>query len=90
MKTKTRLWLRSVASAFITGSAGAIGSFLGVSVAHEAGVDVPTLNLQALGIIALSSGLVGAAAYLRQSPLPPADDEAEVPISNRPNPNQPL
>ena len=64
------VWLRGLFAALIGGATTAGGAWLGMAAAHAAGVDVPTLNFKALGIIMLSAGLVSAFAYLSKSPLP--------------------
>jgi hypothetical protein len=35
------------------------------------GINITQLNLKQLGVITLAGGVVGAAAYLKQSPVPP-------------------
>jgi len=64
------LWLYGLVSGFIGGGATALVSWLGMAGAKSVGVNVPDLNLQAVGIIFLSGGIMAAAAYLKQSPLP--------------------
>jgi hypothetical protein len=66
-----RIWIRGLVAAFIGGGASAFSTDQGMSLAQRIGIDVPTLNLKALGIVFLSAGLSSAAAYLKQSPLPP-------------------
>lgn len=67
-----RSWLRGLIAAFIGGAANAITN---VIVAPE------TFNFQngkaKLATAALVSGLFMAAAYLKQSPIPPEDSEPE-------------
>jgi len=66
-------WLKGIAAAAIAGSAnGVITGFAAV------GIDPQHFNLQAglhstlaiAGVSALMSGIIGVAAYLKQSPLP--------------------
>lgn len=65
------IWLRGLLAAFIGGGASALTADQGLQMAQRLGVDVPSLNLKALGIVALSAGIYNAALYLKQSPLPP-------------------
>ncbi len=67
------LWLKGLAAAAIAGAAnGVITGFAAV------GIDPEHFNLQAglratlaiAGVSALMSGMIGVAAYLKQSPLP--------------------
>lgn len=67
------LWLKGLAAAAIAGAAnGVITGFAAV------GIDPTHFNLQAglrptlaiAGVSALMSGIIGVAAYLKQSPLP--------------------
>jgi hypothetical protein len=68
------LWAKGLAAAAIAGAAnGVITGFAAV------GIDPSHFNLQAglkptlaiAGVSAVMSALIGAAAYLKQSPLPP-------------------
>lgn len=67
------LWLKGILAAAIAGAAnGVITGFAAV------GIDPTHFNLQAglkatlaiAGVSALMSGIIGVAAYLKQSPLP--------------------
>lgn len=73
-----RIWMRGLVAAFIGGGASALTTDQGMSLAQRFGVDVPTLNIKALGIVFLSAGLSSAAAYLKQSPLPVAAPDADA------------
>jgi hypothetical protein len=73
------LWAKGLLAAAIAGSAnGIITGFAAV------GIDPGHFNLQAglrptlaiAGVSAVMSGIIGVAAYLKQSPLP-ADDQAQ-------------
>jgi hypothetical protein len=68
-----QIWLRGILAAGIAGGAnGVITGFAAV------GIDPQHFNLQAglrstlaiAGVSALMSGIIGVAAYLKQSPLP--------------------
>lgn len=65
-----RAWLHGLGAAFIGGGASAIAADQGLVLAQRMGVDVPMLNLKALAIVFLSSGIINAALYLKASPLP--------------------
>jgi hypothetical protein len=64
-------WLRGVVAAFISGASTSFLSALGVSGAQAVGITMPSLTFGQMGVIALVGGLVGLAAYLKQSPIPP-------------------
>lgn len=70
MTTKTKKWLHGLGSAVITGLSTSGLSALGVQGAQAVGVNVASLNLSQMGVIALVGGAIGAMAYLKQSPLP--------------------
>lgn len=63
-------WLYGLASGAITGSATTALSVLGVSAVDSAGLQVKQFDLRQIIILILVSGIVGAASYLKQSPLP--------------------
>lgn len=72
-----RTWVHGLGAAFITGAANAGLGWMGMSAAKGVGMDVPVLNFKALGILCLAGGIPGALAYLKQSPLPPEEVDAE-------------
>ena len=74
MMHSLELWAKGLLAAAIAGAAnGVITGFAAV------GIDPAHFNLQAglkstlaiAGVSALTSGIIGVAAYLKQSPLPP-------------------
>ena len=73
MKTTIVKWLHGLCSAVITGLATTFLSVLGVVGSDMVGVKVDQLNLKQLCILTIAGGLVGMAAYLKQSPLPPEE-----------------
>lgn len=76
MKLNWAGWLYGLVSGFIGGGAGALGAgFAGVYTDPEhfspAGGVHHLLTL--MGVTFLISGIITAAAYLKQSPLPPVE-----------------
>lgn len=63
-------WFRSVAAAFIGGAATAGFSTLGIATAKGMGVEMPTLNWKAIGVIMLVGGITNLCAFLMKSPVP--------------------
>lgn len=63
-------WVRGLFAAFLSGASTSLLSALGVSGAAELGVSIPRLTFKQMGVIALVGGIVGLAAYLKQSPIP--------------------
>jgi hypothetical protein len=70
------LWLKGLLAAAIAGAANGVSTgfaAVGIDPAHfnlQAGLK-PTLAIA--GVSALMSGIIGVAAYLKQSPLPPSN-----------------
>ena len=79
MSPRLRKWSHGLFGGIIGGGATAASTWLGMAGAKAAGMDVPLLNLQSLGVIFVSGSLASAFAYLKQSPLPPLEDEADPP-----------
>jgi len=79
MKLAWGKWTYGLAAAGVTGLANSFLSALGVGAADWVGVNVPSLDAKQLTIIALVGGFVGAAAYLKQSPVPKDLDEPQAP-----------
>lgn len=75
MTTKLNNWVRNLIAAVITGGATSGMSALGIAAADAAGANVGNLNLKQVGILFASGALVGLLAYLKQSPIPPAEDD---------------
>lgn len=81
MTTKLNSWIRGLIAAVVTGGATSGLSALGISVADAAGAEIGGLNLKQVGILFGSGALVGLLAYLKQSPIPPPeDDPPKVPM----------
>lgn len=74
-------WFRGLASATITGFSSSALASLGVSASNTVGVSVPQLSLRQLAVIAVTGGIVGALAYLKQSPLPPDENPTPKPTA---------
>lgn len=64
-------WAKAVAAAFITGCATSFLSALGVTGAQMVGVKIDQLTPKQLFVTTVFGGLVGVAAYLKTSPVPP-------------------
>ena len=71
MSPNTRLWLHGLGAAFIGGAATSLATILVDS--EKFNIDT-FLGLQHLAVVAVVAGIVSAAGYLKQSPLPPAED----------------
>lgn len=76
MKTATKQWAKALIATIVTGGANNALAALGIGAANMVGIKIPALDLNQMGMIMLSGGLVGALAYLKQSPVPP--DEAPI------------
>ena len=74
MITNTQKWLKALVAAIVTGASSSGLAALGIATANGLGATVPQLDWKQLGIMLLSGGLVGALAYLKQSPVPPPDE----------------
>ncbi len=73
MKLKTEQWLKALIAAIVTGAASTGLSALGIATASGLGVNIPKLDFKQLGVMLISGGIIGALAYLKQSPVPPDD-----------------
>ncbi len=67
---KLEKWLYALAQTVIGGAATAGSSGLGMTAAKAVGLDVPTLNFKALGLICLSGAVTNLFFFLKASPLP--------------------
>jgi len=74
MTTKTQKWLYGLGSAVITGITTSFLSCLGITGANAVGVRVDQLSYRQVLVITAIGGLVGMAAFLKQSPLPPVEE----------------
>lgn len=70
MRLKWETWAYGLVGGCIGGGAGSVTAWLGMTGAKALGLDVPTLNLKAMGVIFLSGVLSHAATFLMKSPLP--------------------
>ena len=68
-------WFYTLASGCIAGGAGAVVQFFSMAGAKSLGLDVPTLNIKAIGVLFIGGIFSHAAAILAKSPLPPLDFE---------------
>lgn len=79
MKLSTRLWLRGLAAALITGGSSGVTSALGANLVAPESFNLTDGigRMLALALmVAAVSAVNGVAAYLKQSPLPPAEEPA--------------
>lgn len=72
-----RLWFHGLVGGVIGGAATSGAAWLGMAAAKASGADVPELNFKALGIILASGAISSALLYLKQSPIPPLEGEAD-------------
>lgn len=59
-------WTWGLANAVIVGGSTSVVAWMGMAAAKQAGMDVPALNLKALGIIFMSGALAKFFVYLSQ------------------------
>ena len=69
----TVVWLHGLGAALISGFCQAFLAILGVDGAKYVGVDVADLSGKQVLITSIIGGLISAALYLKQSPLPPEE-----------------
>lgn len=76
MSTKTRIetWAYGLGKCVIGGAAATGSAWMGLAMAKSVGLEVPTLNFKALGMILITSSLSNLFFYLKQSPLPEMSD----------------
>lgn len=74
MKKKLQKWAYGLIGGCIGGGASSLVSWLGMTAAKAAGIDVPSLNFKAMGVIFLTGVITHGVAYLAKSPLPPMED----------------
>ena len=73
MKVATIKWAKAVFAAFVTGASSSFLSVLGVSGAQAVGINIQQFSPKQLVATTVAGGLIGMAAYLKQSPVPPDD-----------------
>lgn len=71
MMQKLERWAYGALSGAISGGGTSASTWLGMAGAKALGVDVPSLNFKALGVIFLSGAAVNFFLYLKTTPLPP-------------------
>lgn len=74
LKMGWQKWLYSLGVAVIAGTSQSVVAWLGMAGASAAGIEVPSLNFKALGILMVSACLFNLFTFLKQSPLPPAEE----------------
>lgn len=75
------VWLQGLLAAIIGGAANAGGSWMGLATAKGVGLEVPTLNWKALGIMMIVGALISAFTYLKQSPIPIKTTTTQVTVT---------
>ena len=75
MLSPIKVWLHGLISAIITGFSTSFLTALGINGANAAGINIDQLNIKQLSAVTIFGGIVGAMAYLRQSPLPDEQEE---------------
>lgn len=73
------VWFWGMIAALVGGGATSLTTWGGMAAAKQAGMDVPELNLQAIGVIFLSGAIWNTAAYLAKSPIPQIVEEETSP-----------
>lgn len=63
-------WLYGLVSGIITGVSTTLLSVLGVSAADAVGFKTSQFDIHQITVLVIVSGIIGAASYLKQSPLP--------------------
>jgi predicted lipid-binding transport protein (Tim44 family) len=83
-RIKARQWLRGLVGGMIGGAAGAIDSGLALMILDPKDFNLgPALRhtLVTVAVLGLLVGIKSAAFYLKQSPLPPEDEECDPPYN---------
>ena len=80
MLSKKRKWFRGLAGGVIGSAASNLAAALGLGAASSMGVKVTALDLKQLGVLFVAGAISGAVLFLKQSPIPPAEDETEPPF----------
>ncbi len=84
---KIQTWAYGLLGGIIGGGATTASAWLGMSAAHAAGMNVPELNLKALGVIFVSGMLSSGLSYLKQSPLPPISETTTITVTETKTPS---
>lgn len=77
IKKKTKLWLRAVVAAIISGASNNILASAGLGAAGWVGIKVEPLTVDQMGALMFAGAVVGVAAFLVKSPLPPCNGHTE-------------
>lgn len=89
MKLKWDSWAYGLVGGCIGGGASSLSVWLGMTAAKGLGMDVPTLNFKAMGVIFLAGVISHGVAFLAKSPLPaPSTGNTEL-FTNSPKPPTP-
>lgn len=77
---KFEKWAYGLVGGCIGGGATTATAWMAMAGSKAAGLDVPSLNFKALGVIFLSGVVINGLAYLKQSPLPPISTDTNPPF----------
>lgn len=80
MNNKIAKWAYGLLGGCVGGGASTASAWLGMVGAKAVGIEVPTLNLKALGIMFLSGMITSGLMYLKQSPVPAISTDTAPPF----------
>lgn len=83
---KLKMWLRGLIGGMIGGGSNAVIAFLGLAGANAAGVDVKAMDYKQAGAVFLSGIFISMFLYLKQSPLPPPEEDTAFITKDPPAP----
>ena len=78
MSPKSRKWFRGLFGGIIGSAASSASAAMGLAGASAIGVDVKPLDLKQLGAVFLTGAICGAVLFLKQSPIPPSEDDTTI------------
>ena len=82
--SKFETWTYGLLNAVIVGGSTSVTSWLGMAAAKGAGMDVPALNLKAVGVIFVSGAMVKFFVYMSAGLPLLENDDKQTPV-NPPN-----
>lgn len=78
MRERIQRWAYGLVGGCIGGGASSVSAWLALTAAKAVGLDVPSMNFKAMGIIFLSGVMTHAVAYLSKSPLPSFNGDTQM------------